>query len=192
MEYQKIDFGGKTKIEGRDRSPDYEQIFLSPPKDNTILDIGCNLGYYSIRAGLECAKKVVGIDNHQSFLDEAIKVKNELGLDNVTFECMDFEDYPPKNFDIILCLNVLHHLPTPQKVENWLIKMERMATKMIVIEVLDCERGIEIVKNRKGNSFIHIGTDFVSRTFTKFDSLLVRNSEVTKGRKFIYAWKSNQ
>lgn len=189
MHYQNIDFG-QTKIEGKDRSPDYESIFSFPPMDKTILDIGCNLGYYSIRSALEGAKRVVGIDNHQAFIDEANKIKDELSLNNVTFECTDFMSFPEEKFDIILCLNVMHHLPTPQKVENWLTKMQRMSNESIILEVLECKRGIEIRKNRKGNPKIHIGGDFINRTLTEFDSMVERDSQVTEGRKIIISWKN--
>lgn len=188
MHYQKIDFGGTT-FDGKDRSPEYESIFPNPPTGKTILDIGCNLGYYSLRAGLEGAKRVVGIDNHQPFIDDANRVKNELSLDNVNFECIDFMNYPVESFDIVLCLYVMHHLPTPQKVENWLTKMNKIAKRMIVLGVLDCDKGIEIRKNKIGNPKIHMAGDFIGRTLTNVEAIGERNSQITVGRKVIFVWK---
>ena len=189
MHYQNIDFG-KTKIEGKDRGPDYDQIFKVPPINKTILDIGCNIGYYSLRAGLDGAKKVVGIDNHQAFIDIALKLCNELELDNVQFGCINFENIPEEKFDIVLCLNTMHHLPSFQKVENWVRKMARMSNEAIIIETLHTDKYIEKIANRKGNEKIHVSIDFIRHTLPEYDSFISFPSKVTENRDIIIAWEN--
>lgn len=191
MEYQHIDFG-KTVIDGRDRGPDYDQIFPEEPVGKTIIDVGCNLGYYSLKAGISGAKWVLGIDNHDAFIKKAIELRNELKLDNVIFKHMSFEEIDDSKIyaDIVMLLNVMHHLPTPQKVENWIQKAARMAREKIVFEVLHTDKPIEIIKNRIGNPKIHMNMSFIRRTLPDFESFIEMPSKVTEGRNIIIAWKN--
>lgn len=95
-----------------------------------ILDIGCNVGLYSIELAKMNAKEVIGIDrtlefNHKSnfppkqdIVSQAIFVKEALELVNevkyqVNYMGINFNDYSKienlGKFDLVLALNVIYH-----------------------------------------------------------------------------------
>jgi len=91
--------------------PEYRNIFPEPPFGKSILDLGCNAGFYLIRARLDGAAFCMGMDRTEGTVAEARRVTVELGLYNILFVVQDVLTYspPPQEFDIVLCLNLLHH-----------------------------------------------------------------------------------
>ena len=54
--------------------------FLPPSlKNMRILDLGCNAGFYSVKASLLGAKEVVGVDLSPIFFKQALYIKNLVG-----------------------------------------------------------------------------------------------------------------
>jgi tRNA (mo5U34)-methyltransferase len=80
----------------------------------SVLDIGCNAGFYSIEMKRRGAARVVGIDHDERYLDQAHFAAATCGLD---IEFLKLEVYDIANvgetFDIVLFLGVLYHLRHP-------------------------------------------------------------------------------
>lgn len=112
MPYQQITIGGLVlHRRGRDRSGDYGAIFPDGARDRRILDLGCNDGYFSLRAAYEGAAAVVGVDSSQKCVEKARQFAKRLGVE-VTFHHGNIEDGWPDDAapDTVLCIYVLHHL----------------------------------------------------------------------------------
>lgn len=80
----------------------------------TVLDIGCNAGFYS----LELAKRgaiVTGIDVDEHYLKQANWVLSEFNVENVIYKKMQVYDlaYLEQKFDLILFMGVFYHLRYP-------------------------------------------------------------------------------
>ena len=60
-------------------------------KGKRVLDIGCNAGFYSMAATLRGAKRVLGIDHQQEYVDQALMVRSimELSERDVEFRLSD-------------------------------------------------------------------------------------------------------
>lgn len=87
------------------------------PKDlsgMTVLDIGCNGGFYSIEMKRRGAKRVLGIDHDNQYLEQARFAAEVLDLD-ISFEQMSVYDLPKlgQRFDIVLFMGVFYHLRYP-------------------------------------------------------------------------------
>lgn len=87
------------------------------PKDLTgmsVLDIGCNGGFYSIEMKRRGARRVLGIDHDDQYLDQARFAAQVLGLD-IGFERMSVYDVPKlgERFDLVLFMGVFYHLRYP-------------------------------------------------------------------------------
>ena len=82
----------------------------------TVLDIGCNAGYYSIECKRRGARHVVGIDVNQGrpedFIEQARFAASELGL-AIEFRHQDLFDVIDAPYDVVLFLGVLYHLDDP-------------------------------------------------------------------------------
>jgi tRNA (mo5U34)-methyltransferase len=80
----------------------------------TVLDVGCNGGFYSIEMKRRGAKRVIGIDHDEQYLDQAKFATEVLGLD-ITFERMSVYDVPKlgERFDVVLFMGVFYHLRYP-------------------------------------------------------------------------------
>ncbi len=87
-------------------------------KDKTILDLGCNYGFFLHEAIRHGAKTAVGIDHDPIVVDIAIEV-NSIIDDGALIYQEDIESFEIKTkFDIILMLNVLHVIKDPLSVIN--------------------------------------------------------------------------
>ena len=88
------------------------------PKDltgKTVLDIGCNAGFYSFEMKRRGAARVLGIDEDEHYLAQARFVADELGFDDCEFEQLSVYDVGRlgESFDLVVFMGVLYHLRHP-------------------------------------------------------------------------------
>ncbi len=105
------------------------------PKDftgKTVLDIGCNAGFYSSIAKVRGARSVLGIDYFQHSIDQAILVREILQLD-IDFRQGDGEALDDKvgPFDVVIDTGVLYHLQNPMR---FLTNMARLTSEVMFLE----------------------------------------------------------
>ena len=80
----------------------------------TVLDIGCNGGFYSIEMKRRGAAQVVGIDFDDYYLDQARFAADALGLD-IDFRKLSVYDVAAlgQKFDVVIFMGLLYHLRHP-------------------------------------------------------------------------------
>lgn len=82
--------------------------------EKTVLDIGCNAGFYAIEMKRRHAKRVVGIDSDERYLRQAALATRILGVD---IELAKLSVYQVaelrEQFDVVLFMGVLYHLRHP-------------------------------------------------------------------------------
>lgn len=77
----------------------------------SILDVGCNAGFYSLEMKRRGAARVLGIDAQRDLIRQAMFVRKVLGLD-VEYRRMSVYDLDPHEigqFDITLALGLIYH-----------------------------------------------------------------------------------
>lgn len=113
LAYQKIDLPYGLTTAGKDRSETSSKIFAAGIEGKSVLDIGCFLGYFCHEAVRRGASRVVGIDVDEDRLSQARKIADCLGMD-IEFRLLDIETGDlAEQFDVVLMLNILHHLRNP-------------------------------------------------------------------------------
>ena len=77
----------------------------------TVLDIGCNGGFYSIEMKRRGAERVLGIDHDEQYLEQARFAGEVLELD-IEFRKMSVYELPQlrEKFDVVLFMGVFYHL----------------------------------------------------------------------------------
>jgi SAM-dependent methyltransferase len=83
-----------------------------------VLDLGCNAGFFSLKAIEAGCEFVLGIDGRQVHVDQSNLVFDSYGVDRgrYDFVCGNFLEYPFEQlppFDLVLCLGVLYHVANP-------------------------------------------------------------------------------
>jgi tRNA (mo5U34)-methyltransferase len=80
----------------------------------TVLDIGCNAGFYSIEMKRSGATRVLGIDSDEGYLRQARFAAEVNGFD-IEFRNVSVYDVRSlaERFDIVLFMGVLYHLRHP-------------------------------------------------------------------------------
>jgi len=80
----------------------------------TVLDVGCNAGFYSLEMKRRGANRVLGIDNNDNYLEQARFAAQVCGMD---IEFTDLSIYEigtlGESFDIVLFMGVFYHLRYP-------------------------------------------------------------------------------
>ncbi|MFN8474684.1 MAG: DUF1698 domain-containing protein [Anaerolineae bacterium] len=95
--------------------PTWELVRQALPDDLTgksVLDVGCNGGYYAVEAKRRGAARVLGVDSQRREVSQARFVRRALGLD-IEFERMSVYDIRPATvgqFDYVLALGLIYHL----------------------------------------------------------------------------------
>ena len=80
----------------------------------SVLDIGCNAGFYALEMKRRGAARVLGIDSDPAYLAQARFASEVTGLD-IELREMSIYDIPTlhEQFDIVLFMGVLYHLRHP-------------------------------------------------------------------------------
>lgn len=157
--FHSIDLGGgiRTKTESVMGEPvdhphqPWQVIQRCLPVDmrgKSLLDVGCNAGFYSFEAKRRGAARVLGVDGQRQHIRQALFVRNVLGLD-VEFRRMNVYELDRRaigQFDITLALGLIYHLKHLVLALENLYKVTR---EMLIIEtaIMPPERTPE--------SFIH-------------------------------------
>jgi tRNA (mo5U34)-methyltransferase len=92
----------------------FKSAIADKVRGRSVLDIGCNAGFYSIEMKRLGAKEVVGIDFDDRYLAQARLAAKTLGED-IQFESLSVYDVAGlgRQFDIVLFMGVLYHLRHP-------------------------------------------------------------------------------
>jgi tRNA (mo5U34)-methyltransferase len=121
--FHRIDLGGGlyTKTESVMGEPvdhpagPWETIQKCIPEDlsgKSVLDVGCNAGFYAIEAKRRGAARVLGVDGQRQHVRQAVFVRKALGLD-IEYRRMNVYELNRRTvgeFDITLALGLLYHL----------------------------------------------------------------------------------
>jgi tRNA (mo5U34)-methyltransferase len=88
------------------------------PEDLTgksVLDIGCNAGFYSVEMKRRGAERVVGIDSDDRYLEQARLASEALGFTGIEFRNLSVYDVAAlgERFDLVIFMGVLYHLRHP-------------------------------------------------------------------------------
>jgi tRNA (mo5U34)-methyltransferase len=81
----------------------------------TLLDVGCNAGFYAFEAKRRGAQRVLGVDGQRQHIRQGLFVRKVLGLD-VEFRRLNVYELNAQTvgqFDITLALGLLYHLKHP-------------------------------------------------------------------------------
>ncbi|CAN5293787.1 hypothetical protein BH10PSE7_BH10PSE7_39000 [soil metagenome] len=141
-QYQKVDLPFGLSTPGVDRSKTFDLIFPEDLTGKSVLDLGCNHGYFCFEALRRGAARVVGYDLRPNTIRGAKLLADCLSAD-VQFEVRDLNGpLIDEEFDYTLCLNVLHHLRDPLRtIDNMAaITRDRLAIEIAVpglIELLE-------------------------------------------------------
>ena len=81
----------------------------------SVLDIGCNAGFYSMEMKRRGAERVVGIDSDDRYLAQARFAAETLGYENIEFRNLSVYDVGALGvrFDLVIFMGVLYHLRHP-------------------------------------------------------------------------------
>lgn len=129
--YQKIELPYGLSTPGRDRSKSASQVFRYPVEGKSVLDVGCKMGFFCHQALARGASRVKGVEIDRQNADIARTVAG-LWDREIEVECIDFLDLPDGDpFDVVLFLNVLHHVADPVVS---LQKLAMLANELLVVE----------------------------------------------------------
>jgi tRNA (mo5U34)-methyltransferase len=93
----------------------FEHILPKDLTGKTVLDIGCNAGFYSFEMKRRGAARVLGIDEDERYLEQARFVADELGMRDCEFRRLNTYDVGAlgERFDLVIFMGVLYHLRHP-------------------------------------------------------------------------------
>jgi tRNA (mo5U34)-methyltransferase len=81
----------------------------------SVLDIGCNAGFYSFEMKRRGAERVLGIDHDDRYLEQARFAADVLGHQGIEFRKLEVWDVGSlgERFDLVIFMGVLYHLRHP-------------------------------------------------------------------------------
>jgi len=120
----------------------FEHAIPADLSGKTVLDIGCNGGFYSIEMKRRGAARVVGIDSDEDYLRQA-RFAAEITGQEIEFRNLSVYDVGllGERFDVVIFMGVLYHLRHPLLALD--LVHEHVARDLVVFQSL--QRGTEEV-----------------------------------------------
>ncbi|MEM7205930.1 MAG: DUF1698 domain-containing protein [Planctomycetota bacterium] len=114
----------------------------------TVLDVGCNAGFFSFVAKSRGAERVVGVDADSRYLDQSRFIGRLLGLEVELVQDDVHNVARLGTFDVVICNGLLYHIHDPAA---FLITLANVCRQTLLIEceflvdpaLTDCARFIE-------------------------------------------------
>lgn len=123
--YQQITLPNGQVIPGTDRSPTAELVFPADLTGKSVLDVGCNYGFFLQEAIRRGARRAVGIEaNPDSFRIASTLATLWEGKIEVHEGLLE-EVNLKETFDLVIFLNVIHHVTDPVPVVKKLASLCR-------------------------------------------------------------------
>jgi tRNA (mo5U34)-methyltransferase len=124
----------------------------------SVLDIGCNAGFYSVEMKRRGAARVVGIDSDDRYLAQARLACASLGFDDIEFRNLSVYDVAAlgERFDLVIFMGVFYHLRHPLLALD-LIR-EHVAGDMLLFQTM--QRGSDDVIDVPENHPFHMENSF--------------------------------
>jgi tRNA (mo5U34)-methyltransferase len=124
----------------------------------SVLDIGCNAGFYSVELKRRGATRVVGIDSDDRYLAQARLACASLGFEDIEFRNLSVYDVAAlgERFDLVIFMGVLYHLRHPLLALD-LIR-EHVAGDMLLFQTM--QRGSDNVLDVPENHPFHMENSF--------------------------------
>jgi 2-polyprenyl-3-methyl-5-hydroxy-6-metoxy-1,4-benzoquinol methylase len=111
--YQQITLPGGRIIPGTDRSPVADRIFRDSLAGKSVLDVGCYYGYFLHEAIRRGATRAVGIEaDPERFRIASTLARQWEGKIDIHEGLLEDVELDEK-FDVVVFLNVLHHVKDP-------------------------------------------------------------------------------
>jgi tRNA (mo5U34)-methyltransferase len=121
--FQNIDLGDGVRTAPNHFLGDYPNFKFEGfahviPADLTgksVLDIGCNAGFYSVEMKRRGAARVLGIDSDDRYLAQARFASEQLGFGDIEYRNHSVYDVGAlgEKFDLVIFMGVLYHLRHP-------------------------------------------------------------------------------
>jgi 2-polyprenyl-3-methyl-5-hydroxy-6-metoxy-1,4-benzoquinol methylase len=107
--------------------------FMGDLAGKRVLDLGCGIGRTSMRLAPH-AGEVIGYDISPVAVDKANENARRLGLGNFRAELNNFSEVQPGSFDVVLCVNMLHHTIDPRAVLASIHTALRPGGELVILE----------------------------------------------------------
>lgn len=89
----------------------FEELLRRIPPASSVLDVGCGVGIMSaLAAGPGRAREVVGFDVSRRAIEVARGATVVEG-GSMSFLRLPAGEFPPGQFDVVFCIDVIHHVP---------------------------------------------------------------------------------
>ena len=148
-------------------------------KGKSVIDYGCNYGYFSFKAEEAGAVNVLGVDEAPSVIDMATSIAMVKGS-GARFSTAQLRDFKPYDTDIILALNVLHHLKYDNSV---LMSMFECAGTIVIEMPVNDAHIVEAVAQHKGFTAPVVSS---SHREDRIIAIYSKEKQATVPDKFVY------
>ena len=134
--------------------PTWEKVRACLPEDisgRSVLDVGCNAGFYAVELKRRGAGAVLGVDSQRNLVRQALFVRDVLGLD-IDYRRMSVYDLDPHRlgqFDITLALGLVYHC------KHLVLALERLFA--VTRELLILETAIYPPEHSPGSFTYEVG-----------------------------------